>query len=216
MNFIDSEKTIWILPERTATRTIGQLLNFWDIKIYEGNTLKICKPQKNIRGEFSQMLRHEWRLPDLHEDYELLLNIRNPYTRMKSYYYSLFLKNDCKDTNDCELSFLEFVDKHCRKEGGMLDHLSFEQIYETRPPQMVIRYENLKEDLLKVPFILNKIETSGEFRLEWSRVVENNIFDGETKGSNYSYTEEEAEKIYRLFSNQFKLFGYEEDSWRYL
>lgn len=207
---------MWILPERTATRTIGQLLNFWDVEIYEGNQFKKCPPMKNLTGEFSQGLRHEWIGTDLYSDYDVYLNVRNPYTRMKSYYYSLFLKNDCPASNDCDLSFGQFLDKYCKTEGGMLNHFRFEQIYETRQPKQVIKYETLKEDLIKIPFISQKLSESTEFKEEWDRVIENNIFDKETKGSSYSYSENDAEKIFTLFRRQFEIFGYEEDSWRYL
>jgi hypothetical protein len=81
---------------------------------------------------------------------------------------------------------------------------------------MFIKYENLRDDLLKVPFIARKHEESEEFRLEWDRVVENNIFNKETIGSSYQYTESDAKKVYQLFKTQFDLFGYEEDSWKYL
>ena len=216
MNFIHSEKVIWILHERTATRTIGQLLNFWEVEIFEGDQFKTCVPHKNLIGEFAQGLRHEWRVHDFFLDYEILLNVRNPYTRMKSYYYSLFLKNDCAGSNDCHLTFNQFIDKNCKFDGGMLDHLRFDQIYDKRPPKVFIKYENLKDDLLKIPFINKKMEESEEFRLEWNRVVENNIFNKETVGSNYQYTESDAEKVYQLFKPQFDMFGYEEDSWKYL
>lgn len=216
MNFIHSEKIKWILPERTATRTIGQLLNFWEVEIYEGDQFKKCVPHKNLNGDFSQGLRHEWNGTQLYSDYDIILNVRNPYTRMKSYYYSLFLKNDCASNNDCHLKFGEFVDKFCRLSGGMLGHFRFEQIYEIKPPIHVVKYENLKQDLLQIPFISQKLSESNEFQKEWNRVIENNIFDKETKGSSYEYLENDAKKIYTLFKTQFELFGYEEDSWRYL
>ena len=216
MNFIHSEKTIWILPERTATRTIGQLLNFWEVVILEGGEYKTCVKHKNLMGEFSQGLRHEWDVSELFLDYEILLNVRNPYSRMKSYYHSLFLKHDCMDSKNCDINFEQFLDKYCNLHGGLLDHFRFEQIFEKRPPKLVIRYENLAEDLMKVPFIQKKHEDSEEFRSEWDRVVGNNIFNKETLNDSYKYTKIEAEKVYRAFETQFNLFGYSEDSWKYL
>ena len=216
MNFIHSEKIIWILPERTATRTIGQLLNFWEVVIFEGGEYKTCVPHKNLIGEFAQGLRHEWDVSELFLDYEILLNVRNPYSRMKSYYHSLFLKNDCMSSENCHLNFEQFLDKYCQTHGGLLHHFRFEQIFEKRPPKLVVRYENLGEDLIKIPFIHKKYEESEEFREEWNRVVEKNIFNKETLNDSYKYTESEAEKVYRSFEDQFKLFGYPEDSWKYL
>jgi hypothetical protein len=216
MNFIHTEKTIWVLPERTATRTVGQLLNFWEVQIFEGEEFKTCVPHKNLKGEFSQGLRHEWDVSELFTDYEILLNVRNPYTRMKSYYYSLFLKNDCSGYNDCDLNFGQFFDKYCKWDGGLLHHFRYEQIFEKRPPKLVIRYENLGEDLMKIPFIQKKHQDSKEFRSEWDRVVGNNIFNKETLNDSYTYTEIDAEKVYRAFETQFNLFGYSEDSWKYL
>lgn len=216
MNFIHSEKIIWILPERTATRTIGQLLNFWEVVIFEGGEYKTCVPHKNLIGEFAQRLRHEWDVSELFLDYEILLNVRNPYSRMKSYYHSLFLKHDCMGSQDCDFNFEQFLDKYCHTHGGLLHHFRFEQIFEKRPPKLVVRYENLGEDLIKIPFIHKKYEESEEFREEWNRVVEKNIFNKETLNDSYKYTESEAEKVYRSFEDQFKLFGYPEDSWKYL
>jgi hypothetical protein len=217
MNFIHSEKTVWILPERTATRTVGQLLNFWEVQIFEGNQYKTCVPNKNINGEFSQGLRHEWNIPQTFFHYDLILNVRNPYTRMKSYYYSLFLKNDCSGSGDCHISFLEFLQKYVPDYGGMSYHFGFEKVFtEIKPPKYVVKYENLAEDLMKIPFINKKHNESEEFRSEWDRVVTNNIFNKETKGNSYNYSEQEAELIYNSFQKQFELFGYEENSWRYL
>jgi hypothetical protein len=161
-------------------------------------------------------LRHEWDASELFLDYEILLNVRNPYSRMKSYYHSLFLKHDCMGSQDCDFNFGQFLDKYCQTHGGLLHHFRFEQIFEKRPPKLVVRYENLGEDLIKIPFIHKKYEESEEFREEWNRVVEKNIFNKETLNDSYKYTESEAEKVYRSFEDQFKLFGYQEDSWKYL
>jgi hypothetical protein len=136
---------------------------------------------------------------------------------MKSYYYSLFLKNDCSGSGDCHISFLEFLQKYVPDYGGMSYHFGFEKVFtEIKPPKYVVKYENLAEDLMKIPFINKKHNESEEFRSEWDRVVTNNIFNKETKGNSYNYTEQEAELIYNSFQKQFELFGYEENSWRYL
>jgi hypothetical protein len=119
-------------------------------------------------------------------------------------------------SKDCDLNFEQFFDKYCNGYGGMLHHFRFEQIFEKRLPKLVVRYENLAEDLIKIPFIHKKYEESEEFREEWNRVVEKNIFNKETLNESYKYTESDAEKVYRSFETQFKLFGYPEDSWKYL
>jgi len=217
MNLIHSEKTVWILPERTASRTVGQLLNFWEVQIFEGNEYKTCTPHKNMDGSFSQGLRHEWEIPVEYHYYDILLNVRNPFTRMKSYYHSLFLKNDCVPNESCNWTFSEFCDNFLTYNGGSLFHLRFEELYnKIKPPIKVIRYENLRDDLITIPFIEKKLNESAEFRDEWFRVVENNIFTRETLGSSYVYTHEEAEKVFTAFEKQFQLFGYDENSWKYL
>lgn len=217
MNFIHSEKLFWILPERTATRTVGQLLNFWEVQIYEGNEYKTCVPNRNLDGSFSQGLRHEWNIPEQYYHYDFILNVRNPYTRMKSYYYSLFLKNDCSASENCHWTFSDFCDHYLTDKGGMLPHFRFEEIYNViKAPINVVKYETLRDDLIVIPMIEKKLNESEEFRSEWFRVVENNIFDKETKGETYKYTEEDAEKVFKAFEKQFHQFGYDENSWRYL
>jgi hypothetical protein len=184
--------------------------------IFEGGEYKTCVPYKNMHGGFNQGLRHEWEVSELFLDYDILLNVRNPYSRMKSYYYSLFLKNDCMGSKNCDLNFEQFFDEYCKDHGGLLHHFRYEQIFEKRQPKLVIRYEHLGDDLMKIPFIQKKHQDSEEFRSEWDRVVGNNIFNKETHNDSYKYTEIEAEKVYRAFETQFNLFGYSEDSWKYL
>jgi len=221
MNIIHSEKTIAILPERTATRAISQLLNHWDVytKTGEDGGWRLVGNMYN-NGEFSQALRHEWRVndiwPEMEPTYKIFLTVRNPYARMLSYYKSLWLKLDCGAIeNGCNWTFQEFLNKECRRRD-FKEHLEYERIFDITNVDYIIRVENITEDVLKVPMFKQKYETSEEFRKDYDRVILNNIFDKESKNTPPKYRIETARIVYELFENQFAKFGYDKDSWMYL
>lgn len=215
MNIFHNERYVWVLPERTGSRSLGQILNFWDGQRYIGEELIDLGKYKNYEGEFTQVYSHEWQLrnPDL-KDYTFCVTVRNPYSRMLSYYKSLWLKLDCRDEK-CQYTFKEFMELGMI-EGKYIWHLNFENLFDLVDVKYVIHMENIANDLISVPMIREKYDNSDEFREEWTRVIINNIFTKESADNSTKLTEEDAEIVYKSFERQFKLFGYSEDSWRYL
>lgn len=215
MNYFHSEKHVWILPERTGSRALGQLLNFWVGERYcNGNAQEIGR-KKDVRGYFIQFYSHDWNLvyKDV-QDYIFCLTVRNPYARMLSYYKSIFLKKNCK-CKECKYTFKEFVETSMI-ENKRIWHLEYENVFNETKIDYIIHLENIEEELMQVPMIQQKYIESEEFRKEWDRVIKNNIFDKESKNNYTKVSEEDAQIIYDCFPKQFELFGYTKDSWLYL
>jgi hypothetical protein len=217
MNYFHSEKYVWVLPKRTGSRALGQLLNFWVGKRYCGgqNPIQEIGRRKNIKGDFIQFYSHDWDFK--YEDarnYTFCLMVRNPYARMLSYYKSIFLRKNCKN-KECKYTFKEFVETSMI-ENKHIWHLEYENIFNKTKIDHIIHLENIEEELMQVPMIQNKYIESKEFREEWDRVIKNNIFDKESKNNHTKISEEDAKIIYNCFPKQFELFGYSKDSWLYL
>lgn len=215
MNFFPNEKYVWILPERTGSRAMGQILNFWQGEKYNGDQIQQIDKFRNEKGEFTQVYSHEWYSRGYDTtNFTFCLTTRNPYSRMLSYYKSLFLQLDCRE-QECDYPFKQFMEDSMIK-SGYVHHLSYDKIYDETQVHYVVHLENIANDLISVPMIRQLYDTSNEFRSEWTRVIINNIFTKESEGNDLKLTEEDAEIVYRTFERQFQLFGYSEDSWRYL
>lgn len=215
MNIFHNEKYVWVLPERTGSRAMGQILNFWDGQRYNGDELTSLGKHKNLIGEFTQSYSHEWQLKDPSvKDYTFCVTVRNPYSRMLSYYKSLWLKLDCIEEG-CNYTFKEFMELGLI-EAKYIWHLNFENLFDIVDVKYVIHMENFANDLISVPMIREKYDSSDEFREEWTRVIVNNIFTKESEDNATKLTQEDAEIVYNCFEKQFKMFGYSEDSWMYL
>jgi hypothetical protein len=215
MNYFHNEKYVWILPERTGSRALGQLLNFWVGERYCNNNAQEIGRKKDIRGNFVQFYSHDWNIvcKDT-QDYTFCITVRNPYARILSYYKSIFLKKNCKN-KECQYTFKEFVET-LMIENKRIWHLEYENVFNETKIDYIIHLENIEDELMQVPMIQNKYIESEEFRKEWDRVIKNNIFDKESKNNDVKVSNKDAQIIYDCFSKQFELFGYSKDSWLYL
>jgi hypothetical protein len=215
MNYFHNEKYVWILPERTGSRAIGQLLNFWVGYRYVTGQIKEIGRKKNVRGDYVQFYSHDWdsRCEDI-QDYTFCLLVRNPYTRILSYYKSIFKKTTCNG-GECRYTLKEFIEILLVKNKHIW-HLDYENVFDKTKIDYIIHLENIEEELMQVPIIQNKYTESEEFCKEWDRVIKNNIFDKESKNNHTKISEEDAQIIYDCFPKQFELFGYSKDSWLHL
>jgi len=215
MNYFHNEKYVWILPERTGSRAIGQLLNFWIGQRYVTGQIKEIGRKKNVRGDYVQFYSHDWdyNCKDI-QDYTFCLLVRNPYARILSYYKSIFKKTTCNG-GECRYTFKEFIEILLVKNKHIW-HLDYENVFDKTKIDYIIHLENIEEELMHIPIIQNKYTESEEFRKEWDRVIKNNIFDKESKNNHTKISEEDAEIIYDCFPKQFELFGYSKDSWLHL
>jgi hypothetical protein len=244
MNVSDKVKCVWWAPQRNATRAVATLI----IKKYKFYVVK--PPKKNKVRTFNPLVplappeykySHVIDIPKDKEDYFLILNVRNPYSRVVS-----FWRNRSKAT------LLKWLTEPIKEYGNlpagvMVDDYSAG--LDIKKPDLLIRYEYLKEDVLKIPFI----DINDAFvKKQYEENIINNPFDGVesrnfTKGQleemmrstakemgkeipeniektittrdvaapwQSFYTEETANLVYENCKRQFVEFGYDKDSWK--
>jgi|LauGreDrversion4_2_1035121.scaffolds.fasta_scaffold253887_2 hypothetical protein len=196
MTYSDEYKVCWFTPQRTATRTTHTLLK---------------------KLGFLSLNTHSFRLPSERFDYQLISNIRNPYSRMVSLFflYSLhklnyglnfelwceYALNDQQFANDYQLRY----DLKIKSAG--------------RDFNKFIRVETYAEDIKSLNFIdLSKPEVY--------EVYQNNILkNGYTHEFKKIQTEERqrwqdfynqkiADLVFSKLEDQFNFFDYNRNSWK--
>jgi hypothetical protein len=190
-NISEKYKFQWIAPERTGSRKVAEVLSYYDFKhlgdrIYNYGGHKYT--HKTIANE------NLWKGINPSSQYKTICNARNPYGRT----YSLF-KNFYWEVRDKgKEGFREFLHNHLLKGRMML--MTVEPKWD-KPFDYIIRLEHMKDDLMKLPFILDVLtESQVEMLSSHGKEIENweEFYDDEMK-----------EIVYNLTEHHFKLWGYE-------
>ena len=196
MTYSDEYKVCWFTPQRTATRTTHTLLK---------------------KLGFLSLNTHSFRLPSERFDYQLISNIRNPYSRMVSLFflYSLhklnyglnfelwceYALNDQQFANDYQLrydlkikSVSRNFDKFIRVETYAEDIKSLNFIDLSKPEV----YEVYQNNILKNGYTheFKKIQT--EERQRWQDF----------------YNQKIADLVFSKLEDQFNFFDYNRNSWK--
>jgi hypothetical protein len=193
MNYSDDLKVVWITPMRTGTRSSGELMK-----------------KLNFNG-----LTHEINIPEGKNDYDVIVNIRNPYSRLVSLFHMHKFKN--KQFN------YKFEDWITKDHYILLDNeyniYLANRIQKLKiNPSKFIRLEKFSEDILSLNFIKNNSELLQD------------VIDGSIQKNNYEkeysengmekkfwkdyYTEELVNKIQVKLRPEFEYFGYDLNSWK--
>ena len=213
MNVSHKLKLIWWAPARNATRALSEILCHYDFYNY------MTTPPVSLKETAHT---HVCGIPEELKEYDVLLQVRNPYSRIvSSWHLSCFTT-----TNNTDLVLTTTFEDYVKsKVFGFGDH--YETCYLLKHPKYIIRYENLKEDVTALPFLdLTNINV----KIAYDRHIVNNGYMTEGpsndsgnlkrgKNVNYAdwqsyYTQELADIVYKEYAEQFKLFGYERDSWK--
>jgi hypothetical protein len=180
-NVSEKYHAVWIAPERTGSRTVAQILNYFGFRHNLG-------PIDLLGG--IQNYSHHFSDPELFNDWLHICNARNPYART----YSVFKMID-KQKGE---SFKDFIlqRKFNHPSYGMLTKPTF-----LKKPEYVLRLENLKEDFLKIPFVRNNLtETQLDYMCTHGK---------ELTSWEIHYNDEMKEIVYEMTKHQFEAWGYE-------
>lgn len=208
MNVNFDLKLVWWAPPRCATRALHGVfknLNFFNLESGVPFSLKEVR------------YSHLCEIPSGSEDYDLILQVRNPYSRILSSWHLEYVeKTDGKNYN-INKSFHEFVTSKYS-----MFCTNFEKKI-TKSPKYIIRYENLVDDVRKLPFLdfsNPAIKRSFEYYILDNKYKKGNLeLKRDKSDPNYSdwrtyYNEDLAYKVYCKFEKQFELFNYDRDSWK--
>lgn len=180
-NISEKYKCLWIAPSRTASRNTSKILTHYGFQL-NGNPVFY-----NNKYNYSHFI------PDLNSypNYKVICNVRNPYSRVLSHFenYATKLKDKNKE------NFRVYVETKGWKEINLVQPILYKK------PEYTLRMENIKEDLLKLPFIFDVID---ENQLDEYLIPDTNSLPWE-----YFYDDDLKEIVYRSFENHFIFWGYE-------
>jgi hypothetical protein len=183
-NVSEKYKFQWIAPERTGSRKVAEVLSYYDFK---NNGYRVCS-----YGDY--YYTHTHISLEKYSQYRTICNARNPYGRT----YSLFKNFYWQIKDKSKEGFRDYLLNHLPK-GNMLTIVVGPMV--NKPFDYIIRLEHMKEDLMKLPFIL---EVMSESQIEMMISHGKDIDDWSE-----FYDDEMKEIVYNLTEHHFKLWGYE-------
>ena len=202
MNYNDELKVVWITPTRTGTRSSGTIMS--KLKFKSDNN-----------GIHQKETVHGIGIPEGKEDYKLIVNIRNPYSRMVSLYY-LYLHN----SNQFNQSFDRWVKSSLSFSDYNKNLFILENLKKLpKLPDLYVRMENFKNDINSLWFVKENFDFL-EQTLKHN--IENNLYDSRVQFNEFVkkeswkeyYNEEISEFVYKKMKNEFDFFNYDKNSWK--
>lgn len=199
MNFNDDLKVVWITPMRTATRASGEVMKQLNFQTIDGMKSPV----------------HSIGIPQGKEDYYLVLNCRNPYSRMVSMFYLTMSME-----NNFNQSFESWVN---------WNFILFEEYFNVflsprlktliKSPDYLIRTENFSDDIKSLWFIkenenfLKNVIESDVNKNKFEKEFELYGFNKKKSWKEY-YNSELAETVYNKLKIDFDYFNYDKNSWK--
>jgi hypothetical protein len=189
MNYSDGLKVNWITPRRTATRSCSEVQKFYNFDIIGS---------------------HEFNSYNQRKDYTLILNIRNPYSRLVSIFnlWKIHYPDKTIDFNVWIKSALDDLHKNVNYYQIFLDKI-VNQL--PKIPDYYLRTEFLEQDLKKLWFIDN--ESIEVIKIIEDNIKKNNYLSSDTSWQSF-YNQELADFVYSRTQEQFELFGYNKNYWK--
>jgi hypothetical protein len=213
MNTSEKYKLIWWATAGCGSRTTSNVL--YQIGIDDMyNHLQKCYDRRGCS------FTHAQGIPDGCEEYKIICNTRNPYSRAVSTFTDEV--NDEKVTDLKERFHQWLVERYFDpeifiQEVGNFYMMEWKDI--GREPDYIIRMENMEEDIKKLKFInFDSLDNISVFDLIRNNIFKNGSLHDEYIGEfqNYKrfYNQENADLIYGKLKPYFEYFGYDKDSWK--
>ena len=180
-NISEKYKSVWLAPSRTGSRCIAEILTHYDFK-YEGKPVSIFGKENYTHIS-----------PNLEDyrNYKIICSARNPYSRLLSHFRHYVPQFEIKNKGN----FRKYVENQMWKTNGLHHPVM------NKEPDYLIRLEHLKEDLVDIPFIWDKLtEKQLDLYLEHGKNIEpwEDFYDQDIK-----------ENVYKTFENHFIFWKYE-------
>lgn len=211
MNVSIEHKLVWLAPERCATQITK--------KIFENyRFFSLVKESDEKLVSFSQnSYSHSNHILEKFKNYQLIVNLRNPYDFVFSIYLNKYLKKPLtRNSEKISFNFNKWIKRSFINHGYAVfpcpfynDPNSFFKKWVFNDeiiPNYVIRLENLEKDILELPFISTESEEKKE---KIRNLISNNGFINKRYVTfDESYEIESAKLIYHYFKSSFHKFGY--------
>lgn len=175
----------WIAPERTGSRKVAEILSFFGF----------TNQDRPIFFSNNYTYSHDVNFYEEHENYKLICNARNPYSRVLSIFQNLYQPANPNKTREDFRRYLKY-----ELSIGHSTRIVKNPVL-TKKIDYLIRLEHMSEDLQKIPFVLKKLTTT---QVEMLSYHPKPIFDWEQ-----FYNQEMKDIVYGYTSHQFEMWGYE-------
>jgi hypothetical protein len=180
-NVSEYYKSVWLAPSRTGSRSIAEILTYYDFK-YNGKPVFLYNEHNYTH--ISPNLQD-------YQNYTIICSARNPYSRLLSHFQNYGHQFEIKN----KINFRKYVENQMWMTNN-LHHPVMD-----KEPDYVIRLEHLKEDLIKIPFISDKLTKKQlDLYLKHGKDIE---------AWEHFYDEDIKEIIYESFKNHFIFWNYE-------
>lgn len=191
INISEKHKTFLWLWSKTGTSHLIKVLQHFDFNFYRFEGKRRIFEKKNI------LQIHLCELFPGHEEYKMMVTARNPYSRYVSLYK---MRNE-------NVTFQEFLESQVHSKTNF-DCVTFIQ----RKPDYFIRVENMYNDYLKIPFIVQ----SDYFKtgLLWEFCNKKINESDNTKDWKEYYNQSLADLVYYSCQNYFTFYDYNRNSWK--
>jgi len=189
MNYSNALKVNWVTPRRIATRTCIEIQKFYNFDVF---------------GIHEVMVENR-------NDYQLIFNIRNPYSRLVSIFYLWKIHNP----KNISIQFEDWVKVFTDELHSNVDTYTIflDKIVDSlpKPPDFYVRLEFLEFDLRNLWFIDNQ-------SVDVNNLIENNVNKNNYKSSDIPwesyYNQELADLVYLRMERQFEMFNYNKNYWK--
>lgn len=211
MNISQEHRMIWLAPERCATQITKKILSNYNFS-FAVPSLQDDNPNFQEKRHF-----HSNIVDEPYTDFQIILNIRNPYDLVFSFYVNNFSsKPITKDSKNVKENFNKWVNKAFLNHGY---HVFLCPLYnekdflfnkwdfkDDKKIDFVLKVETLYDDIIKIPFIK---DTSDTIKEEIKYLIQNNgFFNKRYFKFNELYDFRSAQLVYHFFKPLFYKFGY--------
>jgi hypothetical protein len=209
MNVSIENQVVWLAPERTGSSITKKILeNYNFFSITKKNKYRLVDFRKNghSRGD---------DISEEFSNFKIITNIRNPYDRVFACYQKFYLEKPIlkKNTNFRE-KFNKWVGENFWSQGPHVflsprydDVKNYFQkwTFETLDVDFYIKMENLKDDILNLPFIT---KTEEEYNRIEQLLVDNRFINERHYTFQDVYEPKSAKLVYEFFKPCFYKFDY--------
>lgn len=210
MNVNHEYKIIWWAPERCGTKALAHIFDKLGFEFYNG----LESYRKKLKANYQS---HSIEIPEELSDYKVMFSSRNPYDRVLSLFNNftnvgkrnLYLKDEHDKFVTKYQIFLDelFSKTEDKLNKPVLYNYILKYSFDGRVPDMILRMENMIEDLTKIDFVKSsKLWESGYIH----DYLQNNeyIMKKSIKFNNI-YTLGGAKLVYESHIKHFILCGYD-------
>lgn len=211
MNIFLKEKIVWLSPEKCATsitKKIFERYNFFTKNIFDRSLI----PFQDSLQSYSNQIDDEF------SDFTKIVNIRNPYDRVFSYFNNYYLfrpltkktENPEKLFNDwilnsfCHHGIKVFLSERYNQKHSFFTKWTFN---DDTKFDYVIKTENLFHDIINLPFIKKDLD----FNTQKIKLLlnDNPYINRRYHHFNQLYNYKSAKLVYHYFKPVFYKFNYD-------